>query len=245
MTAAPGPDGSGEATASLRRRDGLARSWGEEPAPDVRELAVIDLLTGSFTAEQTVAVLYLSLLGRPADPDGLVGWTDAMAGGLPALEVARALVASPEFRGRAPSQRAAALDQVDGWTAHELLAELGVAEHVAMAERSHAHHAILVGALYEVGLHRRPTSQERSDLVRRLAAGLGRDTAVREMYDDPRQLVALLGAPVRGLRPRLRRRWRRALGLAAFTRRVEAAENRQIAMLDRLADQLNRPLMGR
>lgn len=236
---APAPTLVPAATRRARRRATVLRLLAgpvptlpvRPPGASARRIEPAALL--GLPAADVVAQLYSTVLGRPADPEGLAAWAGRVDAGEHPLVVARALASSDEARHQPAPVRTAIEADLDRWAAQVALEDLGVSTHhpAALGRPGSLAHEIFVMALYEVALQRSPSDAELRFEADKLAAGTGREWLLRSYADRPEARARLLGRQPRGLRSTLRT-WRdRRTYLEAFRTLVTAAESRQISRL--------------
>lgn len=145
------------------------------------ELDLVAALTeGGLPPEQVIRSLYLAILGRQADDEGLSVWTDSLRSGGSALATAWAFASSDEGLHRAPADREAVVQQLRAIEAVTALSRLGVGwgdqRYVAGLPLDAQ---ILVCAVFEAAFARQPTAAELHREVGKLRAGLAPDRLIR------------------------------------------------------------------
>ncbi len=134
---------------------------------------------------------------------------------------------------RPARDRARVRSDLLAWESISTLKELGV----SVGHQGHTytpgrvHHEILVKALFEVALERRPNPGEVRVETDKLIAGYGREWLIRSYAVRPEVRARFLGMSASGLRSRVSR-WRNGRRyLETFRGLVAAAESRQVNQL--------------
>ena len=170
------------------------------PPPDLRSLAVTDL-----PHIDAVSLLYRAILGRRADSQGLQAWVSRLNRGDALLTLARELAESPEAIARPMSDRARVHRELVAWESMSALSELGVRRRrvrIIYYPAVKYVTCILVEALFEVALERRPTQEEMRIELDKLISGGGREWLLRSYANRPEVRARFLGEPAPGVRNR-------------------------------------------
>lgn len=196
-----------------------------------RSLATLDFTALEASApDEAVRWLYIDILGREPEPEGLAVHAGNVRAGARLLDVARSLAASEEALAAASLRRSQTKELLQLWALHEALLRLGVqpdgGAHAVSSDV--VGHVLFVAAIFEVALCRPPTQPELAAEVAKLVAGTGRGPLMRAFARRPEPRQRMLGrrstSPV-GMLRRLRSRMCyysdfRAMVLAAETRRI-------------------------
>lgn len=207
------------------------------PAPTTRRSSLDPTALRHAAPADAVTMLFRTILGRDPDPAGLAAWTSRVESGEMLVSVGRALASSAEARLRPVEERATIAAELDTWSLLVALDELGVPDSATTTAwtRGRIRHEILVHALFEVGLGRLPTAEERDHELTKLDHGVGRDRLVRAFAARPDVIAGHLGPAPTNPIDRLRR-WRDMRHhQASFRTAVLTIESRHVLVLQLLA----------
>jgi FkbM family methyltransferase len=209
------------------------RTLTEKPA---RRAEAVNRLVDAFhtgTPSDAVAALYLAVLQRTPDADGLQSWSERLAAGTDLLSLAQILNDSDEARALDPAHRRGVAREISALRARRALEELGDphASSGGALTPGRVADELFVRALYDVCLGREPTGDELVAEVAGLRAGVGRELLIRAFARRNETWQQLFGTHRGGLRARWWYFRGRRQAAALVRERVAAAEQRQIAFL--------------
>jgi phospholipase C len=157
------------------------------------------LVYAGTPTRREVALLYSTLLGRTVDPTGLTDWDSYLTQGVPVAEVAAALEATTEYRGRAVQDLYLRLLERDADPAGlatfvGMLNNGGTLEQVAVAisgspeyfqRRGSGTNGGFLTAIYADALNRAPDSAGRAAFDQALANGTSTTQVAAILYGSP------------------------------------------------------------